>query len=166
MGEVPKYYWDACIWIELITQADAERVERCRHVIELAKRGKAELWTSAFTLAEVYKKKCDVVAVGIQEAQDRAFEDYIEAEFVRKINVDVDVGNLARRLLRLHPGLGKPQDAVHVASCLLANLDELHTFDRSDLLRIDGVLPRRDKVRLKICMPPAPPEPQMFPEDD
>ena len=104
--------------------------------------------------------------MGIQEAQDRAFEDYIEAEFVRKINVDVDVGNLARRLLRLHPGLGKPQDAVHVASCLLANLDELHTFDRSDLLRFDGALLRRDKVRLKICMPPAPPEPQMFPEDD
>ena len=160
---MPKYYWDACIWIELITQADAERVERCRHVIELAKGGKAELWTSAFTLAEVYKKKCDVVAVGIQEAQDRAFEDYIEAELVRKINVDVDVGNLARRLLRKHPGLGKPQDAIHIASCLLANLDELHTFD---LLKFDSTLPRRDKVKLKICMPPAPLEPKMFPESD
>ena len=56
---MPKYYWDACIWIELITQANAERVERCRHVVELAKGGKAELWTSAFTLAEVYRKKCD-----------------------------------------------------------------------------------------------------------
>ena len=163
---MPKYYWDACIWIELITQADAERLERCRHVIELAKGGRAELWTSAFTLAEVYKKRCDDVASGIQQAQDRAFEDYIEAELVKKINVDVDVGNLARRLLRKHPGLGKPQDAIHVASCLLANLDELHTFDGSDLLKFDGVLPRSDKVKLKICMPPAPPEPDMFPKDD
>lgn len=166
MADVPKYYWDACIWIELITQANANRVERCRHVIYLAKRGEAELWTSAFTLAELWKKKCDAAAVGIQGEQDRAFEDFIESEFIKKINVDVDVGNLARRLLRRHAGLGKPQDAIHVASCLLANLDELHTFDGSDLLKFDGVLPRRDRARLRICLPPLPPEPEMFPGED
>jgi predicted nucleic acid-binding protein len=164
--DVPKYYWDACIWIELITQANAERVQRCRHVVNLAKRGEAELWTSAFTLAEVWKKKCEAENVGIQEDQDRAFEDFIESEFIKKINVDVDVGNLARRLLRRHTGLGKPQDAIHVASCLLANLDELHTFDGSDLLKFDGVLPRRDKSKLRICPPPPPPEPEMFPNND
>ena len=164
--DVPKYYWDACIWIELITQADKNRVERCRYVIDLAKKGKAELWTSAFTLAEVWKKKCDADNVGIQEAQDRAFENFIESEFVKKINVDVDVGNMARRLLRRHPTIGKPQDAIHVASCLLSNLDELHTFDGRDLLKFDGLLPRRDKVKLKICEPPAPKEPDMFPDDD
>lgn len=166
MVDVPKYYWDACLWIELITQSDPDRVERCRYVIDLAKRGEAELWTSAFTLAEVWKKKCDATSVGIQEDKDRAFEDYIEGEFIKKINVDVDVGNLARRLLRRYPGLGKPQDAIHVASCLLANLDELHTFDGSDLLKFDGVLPRRDKAKLKVCLPPPPPEPDMFPEED
>lgn len=166
MADVPKYYWDACIWIELITQADAGRVERCRCVVELARKGEAEIWTSAFTLAEVWKKKCNEAAVGIQKEQDRAFEDFIESEFVKKIEVNVDVGNLARRLLRRHTGLGKPQDAIHVASCLLENLDELHTFDGSDLLNFDGILPRRDKVRLKICAPPLPPEPEMFPDED
>lgn len=166
MADVPKYYWDACLWIELITQGDPDRVERCRYVIDLAKRGEAELWTSAFTLAEVWKKKCDVAAVGIQEDQDRSFEDFIEAEFIKKINVDVDVGNLARRLLRRHPGIGKPQDAIHVASCLLADLDEMHTFDGADLLRFDGVLPKRDRTKLKICLPPLPPEPEMFPDGD
>lgn len=166
LADAPKYYWDACIWIELITQADADRVERCRHVVDLAKDGKAEIWTSAFTLAEVWKKKCDAEAVGLQEQQDRAFEDFIESEYIKKINVDVDVGNLARRLLRRHPRLGKPQDAVHVASCLLANLDELHTFDGSDLLKFDGALPKRDKTKLKICLPPLPPQSQLFPDED
>ena len=83
MADVPKYYWDACIWIELITQADADRVERCRYVVDLANRGDAEVWTSAFTLAEVWKKKCDATAVGIQKEHDRAFEDFIESEFVK-----------------------------------------------------------------------------------
>ncbi len=166
MVDVPKFYWDACIWIELITQSNDDRVERCRHVIDLAEHGKAELWTSAFTLAEVWKKKCDTDAVGIQEQKDRTFEDFIESEWVKKINVDVDVGNTARRLLRRNPGLGKPQDAIHVASCLLNNLDELHTFDGRDLLKFDGALPRMDKVKLKICAPPYPPEPDMFPENN
>ena len=143
-----------------------DRVERCRHVIDLAKKGEAELWTSAFTLAEVWKRKCDIDAVGLQENKDRAFEDYIESEVVKKINVDVDVGNLARRLLRRYPDLGKPQDAVHVASCLLANLDELHTFDGRDLKKFNGTFPRLDKIKLKICDPPAPPEPEMFPDED
>ncbi|MCY3984661.1 MAG: PIN domain-containing protein [Roseovarius sp.] len=165
MAEIPKYYWDACVWIELINQFDKGRVERCRNVIELARNGKAELWTSAFTLAEVWKKKCDTEAVGIQKEQDRAFENFIEAEFVKKINVDVDVGNLARRLLRRHPSIGKPQDAIHVASCLPGNVDELHTFAERDLIKFDGQLPRRDKIKLKICKPLAPLEPDMFSDD-
>jgi len=166
LADAPKYYWDACIWIELITQADADRVERCRHVIDLAEHRKAELWTSAFTLAEVWKTKCDGATAGIQEDQDGAFEDFIESEFIKKISVDVDIGNLARRLLRRNVGLGKPQDAIHVASCLLANLDELHTFDGSDLLKFDRLFPRRDRVKLKICAPPLPPEPKIFSGSD
>ncbi len=134
-------------------------------MIELARNGEVELWTSAFTLAEVWKKKCDNEADGVQEEQDRAFEDFIEAEFFKKVNVDVDVGNLARRLLRRHPSIGKPQDAIHVATCLISDSDELHTFDERDLIKFDGSLPRRDKIKLKICKPPAPPEPDMFPDD-
>ena len=66
--------------------------------------------------------------------EDKYFEDLIEQEFIQKVSVDVDVGKVARRLLRRFPAIGKPQDAIHVATCLLNNLDQLHTFDRDDLL--------------------------------
>lgn len=158
MVDVLKYYWDACIWIELINQGDRERVARCEYVIDLAEAGKVELWTSAFTLAEVWKRKCAEENVGIQQSKDRDFENYIEKEFITKVSVDIDVGNLARRLLREIPGLGKPQDAIHVASCLLNNIDELHTFDDENLIRFDGQLPRWDKLKLRICPPPERPE--------
>ncbi len=156
MASLQKYYWDACIWIELITQRDQDRVSRCMNVLDMVEKNKAELWTSAFTLAEVWKKKCGTTSVGIEKEDDRTFEDFIEQESIKKISVDVDVGILARRLLRKHPEIGKPQDAVHVASCLLNNIDELHTFDGRDLLHLDGDLPRIDKIKLKICEPPAP----------
>lgn len=166
---MPKYYWDACVWIELITQSNADRTERCKYVIEQAEKGEVELWTSTFTLAEVWKRKCEGESVGLPESADTEFEDYIEKEFVRKIQVDVDVGLLARRLLRKFPELGKPQDAIHVASCLQNNLDELHTFDDRDLVKFDGMMPRKDHVKLTICPPPKRPggeQPGLFEGDE
>lgn len=158
-GKVPKYYWDACIWITLISEPGTVRHDCCAYVLEMAQRGECEIWTSAFTLAEVYKRKCDGVVVGLEEAYDEKFEDLIESEFVKKVSVDMDVGTVARRLLRKYPRIGKPQDAVHVASCLLENVDEFHTFDRDDLLALDGQLDRIDKQKLTICKPPYPPVP-------
>ena len=98
--EILKVYWDACIWIELINSTNLDWVARCSHVLELAENNKVELWTSALTLAEVYKKKCHGEKTGIVENEDEKFENLIQAVFVRKINVDIEVGTLARRLLR------------------------------------------------------------------
>jgi predicted nucleic acid-binding protein len=153
----PKHYWDACIWITLIQDRDSARGRCCEHVLELAKSGKCEIWTSSFCLAEVYKRKCDGVQAGLQDEKDQYFEDLIEQEFIKKISVDVDVAKVARRLLRRFPRIGKPQDGVHVASCILENLDELHTFDREDLLALDRQIDRLDRGKLKICAPPYPP---------
>lgn len=154
---IPKYYWDACIWITLIQDRDSIRGQCCQYVLDLAKTGKCEIWTSSFCLAEVYKRKCDMTQVGLQEEKDQYFEDLIEQEFIKKISVDMDVAKVARRLLRRFPKIGKPQDGIHVASCILENLDELHTFDRDDLLDLDGKIDRLDKGKLRICLPPYPP---------
>lgn len=169
MSNTPKYYWDACVWIELITQANADRVDRCKYVIEQAEKGAIELWTSTFTLAEVWKRKCEGQFTGLPESGDTVFEDYIEQDLVRKVQVDVDVGMLARRLLRKFPGLGKPQDAIHVASCLLNDVDEMHTFDDRDLSKFNGKIPRRDNIKLTICPPPMRPrsdQTELFDGDD
>lgn len=152
----PRYYWDACAWIALIKQ-EPGRFEACKHVIDLAEAGKAEIWTSAFTLAEVFKRNCDAGAVSLDSAKDNEFENYIEKEFVIKVQVDTDVGTAARRLLRAHPEIGKPQDAIHVATALLYDIDELHSFDRRDLLGLNGMLDRADGKKLMICSPPSPP---------
>jgi hypothetical protein len=68
------------------------------------------------------------------------------------------VGTVARRLLRKFPQIKKPQDAIHVATAVLNNVDELHTFDGSDLLPLDGQIPMQNGQKLKICHPPRPPE--------
>jgi predicted nucleic acid-binding protein len=154
----PKYYWDACIWIGLIRQ-ETDKIDSCRHIIELAQKGEVEIWTSAFTLAEVYKRKCGDVIAELAAPDDQAFEDYLEQDYVQRVQVDVDIGTAARRLLRSFPTLGKPQDAIHVATAAFHNVDELHTFDRENLLGLNGKIPMANGGKLKICKPPPPPNP-------
>ena len=55
MADQPrKYYRDACLWIDLIKRENQDRVNRCLHVMDRVTNKKAELYTSLFTLVEVY----------------------------------------------------------------------------------------------------------------
>lgn len=168
MADKSRYYWDACAWISLIQQ-DANRFDSLSYVVEEARNGKVEIWTSNFTLAEVYKRPCDGNTVGLTVAEDVPFEDFILQDFVTRVQVDFDVGTLARRLLRQHPGIVKPQDGVHLATALLNNCDELHTYDRENLIGLSGLLDRPDGTKLKIGPPPnrpVPPLPEKTPFEE
>lgn len=158
LADRPKYYWDACAWIALIQQEPA-RFDSLSYAIEEARNGKIEIWTSNFTLAEVYKRPCDGEKKGLAVADDISFEDFILQDFIIRVQVDLDVGTLARRLLRAYPVIVKPQDGIHVATALLNNVDEVHTYDRENLLGLSGQIDRKDGAKLKICHPPARPAP-------
>ena len=68
---------------------------------------------------------------------------------------------LARRLLREHIPLKKPPDAIHLATAVINNLDEFHTFDGVNLTPLSGLVNRADGVGLVICFPPENPAPDL-----
>ena len=147
MAEKKKVYWDACIWFALIKQ-ELGRMTNCEHVLELARRGEVEIWTSSLTLAEVFRKQCGVPttpANGLPEDKDLEFEAFVAQDFVVEVQVDHQIGIAARRLLRQHAALRKPQDAIHLASALHHDLDEFHTFDAANLLGLDGFVTTCDQ---------------------
>jgi predicted nucleic acid-binding protein len=150
------------VWISLINQ-EAGKVRRCQHVIDLAQKGEVQIWTSSLTLAEVFKRKCEGATLSIADAHDADFERYIEQDFLVEVQLDHDIGVLARRLLRAHPELKKPADAIHLASAALNNVEELHTFDGDNLLNLSGKIARRDGKPLVICLPPEPVQESLFP---
>ncbi len=158
MAHLPKYYWDACVWIDLITQSDGDRFQRCSHVLSEAREKRVELWTSVFTLTEVYKRKCDDEPTSLPEDQDDEFESFFESGLVKTVFLTTEVARYARRLCRRYPALRKPQDAVHVASCIYGNIGEMHTFDVRDLIRLDGQITLRNGNPLRIRKPPSPPK--------
>jgi hypothetical protein len=50
-----------------------------------------------------------------------------------------------------HSGL-KPLDAVHLASASVANVEEMHTFDKR-LIDLNDVITKSDGTKLRICRP-------------
>jgi predicted nucleic acid-binding protein len=125
--------WDACSWIAHIQQerilgSDGEtlvedRGAMCRPVLEAAEKGIVEIVVSALCLVEVLARNR---AAGID---DQKVRDFFDNDYILLVNLDKQVGDLARRLMLTgHPGL-KPPDAVHLATACVANADEFHTFD-------------------------------------
>jgi predicted nucleic acid-binding protein len=155
LAEKKNVYWDSCVWLTLIKEELG--YEACEYVIDEAKKGNIQIWTSSLTLAEVYKFKCDGVSKELEQTKDAAFEDYISQDFVTEVQVDHDIGVRARRLCRFHQVLKKPNDGIHLASALRENLDEFHTTDRVDLLPLNGSILNDNGSAIKICKPPVKP---------
>jgi predicted nucleic acid-binding protein len=160
LAKVKKVYWDSCVWLRLINQEQDH--ELCQSVLNAAMRGEVVIWTSSLTLAEVYKFKCDgPKSLAIEH--DQLFEDYIASDFVIEVQVDHEIAVMSRRLCRSHAPLKKPNDGIHLASAVVNNIDEFHSFDQDDLLVLAGNVNRADGSILKMCKPYLMPETPLEP---
>ena len=148
-------YWDACSWIaliqdEIVTLRDGSierRGQMCRTVLEAAKAKKFEIFTSAFSLAEVNKTH----SAGEVNTQDK-LKDFFENDFIIIVELDRFAGELARDLMQSgFVGL-KPPDATHLSSAALSGVDEMHTFDQK-LLNLNNQIDRPDGSKLRIIKP-------------
>lgn len=119
-------------------------MENCRQVLHSAEGGEIKIVTSALTLTEVVHIKG---LVPMDAKDETTIEDVFQKDCIVIVDVDRRIAEFARQLVWKH-GV-KPKDSVHVASALVAKVDELHTFD-DDLLKLDGKL---GSPPLKICEP-------------
>ena len=163
-----RVYWDACTFLGLLNQ-EAGKVNHCRVVWKEAENGHTLIYTSFFGFAEVFKVRCEGSAKPLSDDEDKNIEALLRQKWIRAIVVDETIGVAARRLMRHYEECKKPADAIHLATALRLNVDEMHTFDGSDLLKLDGKVLRADGKPLTICIPkPRQPEPDeppgLFPQ--
>lgn len=147
-----RVYWDACTFLGLLNQ-EPGKVNDCLIVWREGENEKTLIYTSFLSFAEVYKAKCEGTAKPLSEEDDKKIEQFLRQKGIRAVVVDERIGVAARRLMRHHPECKKPSDGIHLATALVLNVDEMHTFDHSDLLKLDGKVLRADGQPLKICRP-------------
>ena len=151
-----RVYWDSCAFLGLINKEAGKHAD-CLAVWKEAEAGETVIFTSFFTYAEVFKAKCEGKAKPLAEADDKAIEEVLSQDFIEPVVVDEVIGIAARRLMRAHEECKKPTDGIHLATALRLNVDEMHTYDGSDLLHLSGKVNRADGMPLTICVPAAAP---------
>ena len=155
-----KVYWDACAFLGLINR-ELDKHPDCLAVWNEASADnpRTVICTSFFTYAEVFKAKCEGKTRPLAKEYDEEIEKLFGQPFMLPALVDEKIGVAARRLMRIHDLCKKPSDAIHLATALSLNVDELHTYDGSDLLGLSGATLRGDGRPLTICkvrpLPPA-----------
>ena len=148
-----RVYWDACAWIGFIN-AEKDKITALRAVWEDAKRGKYEIWTSTFSYLEVMHGINKAGQPYPPEEYDMVLYELFEQPHVERVQVDVEVAKLARSMKRkYHPTLASRADAIHLATALYWNCEELHTYDGGHLLPLNGKIARRDGIILTIIIP-------------
>lgn len=153
-----RIYWDSCAFIGLLNQ-EPGKVNYCSAVWTEAENGKTVIYTSFWAFAEVYKAKCEGgLSKPLEDAQDEQITKFLRPSWVKPVVVDELISMAARRLLRTHSECKKPTDAIHLATACALSVEEMHTFDGSDLLRLDQKVLRADGRPLTICkVRPIPP---------
>lgn len=144
-----RIYFCANVWISFINK-EAGRYQAVEQIIQFAKKGECEIWTSTISIAEVFKSNAQGAAA---VASDETIDALFEQGWVTMVSSDVLIAKDARTLLRAHPALKKPFDAIHLATAIRHNCDVFHTFDGVNLLGLHEKVNRADGVKLAITQP-------------
>lgn len=152
-SEVKRYYWDTCAWLGMINQ-EQDKQSVLKHLWGVAQKGQCEIWTSTYTYLELIYKHPLHGEPYSPVADDPIIFAALEQPFVKRVQLDVEIAKLARQLRReLKEVLKKRSDAIHLATALTHNTDQLHTWDGSDLLPLHNRRQCRNGVLLPILKP-------------
>jgi len=123
-----KPYVDSSVFIAWLKGESASNINRKEifdHILTLAKGKAFKIYTSAFTLVEVHKRRRGPC---LSTEEDEKILGFFEHEYIYLVDLDRGIAEHANRLCREY-GLG-PADAVHLASALRAGCDILLTWDK------------------------------------
>ena len=137
-------YWDSDCFLGLLNK-EQDKIKKCQSVIKEAESDKLLIVTSAITFIEVIKMKGQK---HIPKKAEKIIQNFFLNSFISVHNVDRDVGIKARDLMWKNKAL-RPKDSIHVATALIKNITELHTFDQYLL----GLSNKYGNPPLKICEP-------------
>lgn len=73
----------------MITRSNDDRFEIRSHIFSKAQSQEVELWSSAFTLAVVDKRKCNDNFKSLDKSRDDEFESLFKSGLVKPILVDI-----------------------------------------------------------------------------
>lgn len=169
----PVVYWDTNVFISLFRGCTDRKPDEIRGITywrELADARKATIVTSTLTYGEV-------LTFDLTAEQYKTFEAFMAARVEVKDpspRVMRKVRQLREHYLTVPKRKGQKHtlclpDAIHLATAILFDCQEFHTFDEKHKRRCTGLLklgPLPDGGGPEICKPTAPPPPSPPPQNE
>lgn len=139
-----KVYWDSDCFLGLLKE-ETDKISACQGTINKAEKGELLIITSAITFIEVIKMPGEKP---LKRDAEKKIEQFFKNSFINIINVDREIGIIARDLLWKHKYL-QPKDSIHIASAIFHKIPKLNTFDEH-LLKLTN---KYGTPKLLICNP-------------
>ncbi len=117
-------YLDSSVYIAAI-KGEEGRADIAKRILNDARSGALQIVGSTFVIAEVIRGRAE--SAPLTPAQERVIDEYVFHDYITWVEIDVSLALDARRLARQH-GL-KPPDAIHLASALRGDADQLLRWD-------------------------------------
>ena len=117
-------YWDSACFLAWL-QDEEGRADKCRNVFALCERGKAEIVTSALTIAEVLMLSAET---RLPSERRQAVRSLFARPYIRTVMLDRKLAEDAQDVVWDH-GV-RPKDAVHVVTAIDTKAGVLDTFDQ------------------------------------
>jgi predicted nucleic acid-binding protein len=129
MSDRPRrLYWDTSLFLCFLNKEEQERRRVCEHLLQRARAGEIEIYTSYWTVVEVIRPKWIPARIPLTEQQVELIQGMFQWEWLRKVQVHQTVAFAASDLARKFKL--KPADAIHAATALAKKVDALQAFDR------------------------------------
>ncbi len=136
---IPVYYWDTCIFLEHLKEEDVEPSKK-RAILQLLEDNrdkKNRIITSTLTHAEALPRKITIT----DATKELEYWSYFNGVFFIDAEVSRQVIALARDIRDFYFREADPKsgithrmlglgDAIHIATAIIADVDEFHTRDK------------------------------------
>jgi predicted nucleic acid-binding protein len=149
------YYWDTSAFIAWINGGLGHPPEVINGLDEIAKEvaeNRAALCTSVNTKTEILQGK-------LTSEQKTRLDNLFKRKNVSLINVDSRIADLASEVRNYYNNRGikiSTPDAQHLATAIIYKVDEFHTLDGGDLLRLNGdVAGHPLHIRVPVAIQPS-----------
>lgn len=151
MAELERRYWDSSVFLASIKN-EPNRADVCEQIINDARAGRCEIYTSMITLTEVVKRRPKENPIDPQT--ETTISAFFRNTFIKLVPVDFIVATRARRLIWDFPWLGA-RDAIHLATALELRIAVLEHYDDDDLGKVAERIQREDLRGFPLIRHPA-----------
>lgn len=114
-----RHYCDSCVFLGFLNN-ESDKIYECRTILQAAEEGVIELFTSAFTMAEVIRIKGETE---LDESKEHIIDQLFKQPWIRIANFEREMAQICRAIVWRYNL--KPFDALHVATAIRLKVDFL-----------------------------------------